>query len=135
MNLFQLVLKQMRQRSLSTWLTLLSVLLGVSLAVAIMICRREARSLFGQQDYGYDVIVGPKGSPLQLVLNTVYQIDKSPGNIPYSLYETLANPRHPQAKIAVPYMVGDTYKSQRIVATLPKLFGFDDAGHPLPADK
>ncbi len=42
MNLFQLVLKQMRQRSLSTWLTLLSVLLGVALAVAIMILRREA---------------------------------------------------------------------------------------------
>ena len=37
MNLFQLVLKQMRQRSLSTWLTLLSVLLGVSLAIAAVV--------------------------------------------------------------------------------------------------
>src|SRR6185503_6304117 len=87
MNLFQLVLKQMRQRSLSTWLTLLSVLLGVSLAVAIMIIRREGRSVFGQSEFGYEAIVGTKGSPLQLVLNTVYQLDKSPGNIKYSFYE------------------------------------------------
>src|SRR6266481_4118499 len=89
MNLFQLVLKQMRQRALSTWLTLLSVLLGVALAVSIMIMRREAGNLFGQTDYGYDVIVGARGSPLQLVLNTVYQIDRSPGTIPYKLFEDL----------------------------------------------
>ena len=46
MNLFQLVLKNMRQRSLSTTLTLLSVLLGVALAIGIMILRRESAKLF-----------------------------------------------------------------------------------------
>ena len=71
MNYFQLVFKQMRQRALSTWLTMLSVTLGVGLAVAIMILGRESESLFGQNDYGYDAIIGKKGSPLQLVLNTV----------------------------------------------------------------
>ena len=58
MNLFQLISKQMRQRSLSTWLTLLSVLLGVGLATSILMLRREGRSLFGQSDYGADVVVG-----------------------------------------------------------------------------
>src|SRR5213083_497359 len=101
MNLFQLVTKQMRQRALSTWLTLLSVLLGVSLAVAIMILRREGQNLFAQKDFGYDIIVGPpKGSPLQLTLNTIYHIDVSPGVIPYSIYEDMARkspalPGHP----------------------------------------
>jgi hypothetical protein len=52
MNVLTLVVKQMRQRSLSTWLTLLSVLLGVGLAVSIMILRREGAALFGQTDYG-----------------------------------------------------------------------------------
>lgn len=135
MNLFQLVLKQMRQRALGTWLTLLSVLLGVALATAVMTAHRESGKVFGQSDYGYDVIVGPRGSPLQLTINTVYHLDKSPGNIPYTIYEGLANPRHPQVKIAVPYAVGDTYKGQRIVATLPKLFGFDDEGKPLPPER
>ena len=40
MNIFQLIAKQMRQRSLSTWMTVLSILLGVALAIAIMIVRR-----------------------------------------------------------------------------------------------
>ena len=79
MNLFQLIFKQMRQRALSTWLTMLSVLLGVALAVAIMILRRESAALFGQSDFGFELIIGPpKGSPLQLVLNTVYHLDISP---------------------------------------------------------
>src|SRR5947208_16234230 len=91
MNLFQLILKNMRQRALSTWLTLLSVVIGVALAVAIVILQRESAKLFGQSDFGYDIIIGPpKGSPLQLVLNTVYQLDKSAGNVPYSLYEDLS---------------------------------------------
>ena len=68
MNLLQLVLKQMRQRALSTWLTMLSILLGVALAVAILVLRREGQNLFAQSDFGYDILVGPpKGSPLQLI--------------------------------------------------------------------
>src|SRR5262245_3916962 len=137
MNILQLVLKQMRQRSLSTWLTMLSIVLGVALGSAVMILQRGAGKLFGQTDYGYDVIVGAKGSPLQLVLNTVYQMDVSPGNIPYSLYEQLMTDRKYRAdiRIAVPTAVGDTYKGQRIVATMPKFFGVDDEGNALPEDK
>jgi putative ABC transport system permease protein len=129
MNLFQLVLKQMRQRALGTWLTLLSVVLGVALAVAVLLVRRGGESLFGQTDYGYDLIIG-KGSPLQLVLNTVYHIENSPGNIPYSLYETLAKDRR-QVKIAIPIVVGDTYKGRRIIGTLPQMFGYTLGGNPI----
>ncbi|HTL31463.1 MAG TPA: ABC transporter permease [Tepidisphaeraceae bacterium] len=135
MNLFQLVIKQMRQRALSTWLTLLSVMLGVGLAVAIMILYRAGNDLFVQSDFGYDIIMGPpKGSPLQLVLNTVYGLDQPPGNMPYSVYENLLkNPR--QVRIAVPITVGDSYKNLRIIGTLPKMFGFDDQGQKLPEEK
>jgi putative ABC transport system permease protein len=129
MNLFQLVLKQMRQRALSTWLTLLSVLLGMSLAVGVLILRRESGNLFGQKDYGYDLIVGAKGDPLQLVLNTTYHIGRSPGNIPYIVFEALRNNRQ-MVKIAVPYAVGDTYKGYRIAGTSPEIFGFNDDGTP-----
>ncbi|HYO10155.1 MAG TPA: ABC transporter permease [Tepidisphaeraceae bacterium] len=135
MNLFQLVLKQMRQRALSTWLTLLSIVLGVSLAVAIMILYREGSDLFVQKNFGYEVIVGPpKGSPLQLVLNTVYQIEAPTGNIPYKVYEDLLRNRG-DVKLAVPYASGDTYKGLRIVGTAPKLFNFDDAGQPVDPER
>src|SRR5580704_15032462 len=146
MNYFQLVLKQMRQRALSTWLTMLSVTLGVGLAIAIMILGRESQSLFGQNDYGYDAIIGKKGSKLQLVLNTIYHMDVSPGNIPYDQYTRLLPPPpgmqvppdnfSKYVKIAVPTVVGDTLNGQyRIVGTLAKLFGYDDSGNPLPDDQ
>src|SRR5678810_979681 len=90
MNLFQLVLKQMRQRALGTALTLLSVMLGVALAVSVLLMKRESGRLFGQTDFGYEILIGPsKGSGLELVLNTVYQLGVSKGTIPYDVYEDL----------------------------------------------
>ena len=141
MNFFQIILKQMRQRSLSTWLTMLSVLLGVGLAISIMVLRREGQNLFAQTDFGYDILIGPpKGSPLQLTLNTVYHMDQSPGVIPYELYEDVSRKTAPPAgkpdyrryvKIAVPFMVGDSYKGRRIVGTSPLMFGVDEDGNPV----
>src|SRR3954469_1887148 len=134
MNLFQLILKQMRQRALGTSLTLLSVLLGVALAVSILLMRSAGAALFGQTDYGYDVLAGVgKGSPLQLTLNTVYHLDVSPGNIPYWKYEVLNSQDRPprgskefnynaHVRTAVPVAVGDTYKGRPIVGTPPKMF-------------
>jgi len=137
MNLFQLILKQMRQRALSSWLTILSVLLGVGLAVAVLICRHEGATLFGQTDYGYEILVGAKGSPLQLTLNTVYNIDRSPGNIPYTLYEKLLHDPlyRPLVRLAVPTAVGDSYRGRRLVATTPAMFNIGTDGQPVPENK
>jgi putative ABC transport system permease protein len=145
MNLFQLILKQMRQRSLGTCLTILSVLLGTLLAIGILMLRRGGESLFVQKDFGYDLILGSsKGSPLQLVLNTVYGLDRSPGNFPYTVYEEVASPRRQASggfvyasavKLAVPFARGDTYRSRQIIATTPEMFGhkFDEATGKLEA--
>src|SRR4051794_32510641 len=144
MNFFQIILKQMRQRSLSTWLTMLSVLLGVALAVAVLVVRRESQNLFAQADFGYDILIGPpKGSPLQLTLNTVYHMDQSPGVIPYALYEDVARKEklpagkpdfRPYVKLAVPFMVGDSFNGRRIVGTSPLMFGVDDEGKPVTGE-
>jgi putative ABC transport system permease protein len=126
MNLFQLVIKQMRQRALGTWLTLLSVTLGVGLAITILILYREAGSLFGQTDYGCDVLIGKAGSGTQLVMNTIYHIDKSPGNIPYSVYEECLDPQR-LPKIAVPIVLGEMIDAGfRVVGTTTNLLGIDD---------
>jgi putative ABC transport system permease protein len=132
MNLFQLVIKQMRQRALSTWLTLLSVMLGVGLAVSIRVFQREGWQLFGQSDYGYDLIVGPKGSPLQLVLNTVYHLDNAQGTIRYSVYTDLLKQ---DVRSALPFEVGDEYKGFRVFATLENLFPSDYEGRPIDPNK
>ncbi|MDB5324476.1 MAG: ABC-type antimicrobial peptide transport system, permease component [Phycisphaerales bacterium] len=130
MNLFQLILKQIRQRSLSTALTIFSIALGVGLAIAILVLQRESGNLFGQTDYGYEVLAGVKGSGLQLTVNTVYRIDRSPGNIKYGVYEKLMKDRiyRQDVRVAVPQCVGDSYKGRPIVGTTPQFFGYDDAG-------
>ncbi len=137
MNLFELILKNIRQRSLSTILTIFSITLGVGLAIAILVIHRESKQLFGQTDYGYEVLAGVKGSGLQLTVNTVYHIDRSPGNVKYSVYEAIKNdPKYRRdVKIAVPQCVGDSYQGMPIIGTTPQFFGFNDDGTPAEESK
>ncbi len=143
MNLFQLVLKQMRQRALSTWLTLLSVILAVALTVAVLILYTAGNTLFIQTDYGYDLLIGAKGSRLNLVMNTVYHIGdpSTSGTIPYMFYEDLPKQFPAEAYVGgavdwkVPVVFGDNVQGFRIVGAAPALFGFDDKDQALPPAK
>jgi putative ABC transport system permease protein len=129
MSFFQLIFKQIRQRSLSTILTTLSIALGVALAIAIMVLHRESRSVFGQTDFGYEVLVGVKGSGLQLVTNTVYNMDRSPGNIQFSVYERLKqDPFRRDIRLAIPIASGDSFEGLPIIGTTPQYFGYNDDG-------
>jgi putative ABC transport system permease protein len=120
MNLMKIVMKNMRQRALATWLTGTSVALGVALAVAIVLIKQGVQQRFEQGTVGYEMVVGAKGSPLQLVLNTVYNLDISPGNISWKLFEQLR--ADPRVKLAVPLSVGDNFHGFRIVGTTDALF-------------
>ncbi|HTW95086.1 MAG TPA: ABC transporter permease [Tepidisphaeraceae bacterium] len=140
MNIFQLVFKQMRQRALGTWLTLLSVMLGTALALAILVLARESNDFLGQRAFGYDSLIGKKGSRVQLVLNTIYHLDVSPGNIPFSIYGEMlkGGPYASEVKIAVPFVVGDTVNGKfPIMGTPCTLFGVADNKQqtPIPADQ
>ena len=115
MNLFKIVIKNMRQRALATWLTTLSVTLGVALTIAILLIRGGMQQRFEQSTLGYEMVVGAKGSPLQLVLNTVFNLDISPGNVSWKLFEQLRDDK--RVKFAAPFAVGDNYKGFRIVGT------------------
>ena len=110
---------------------MLSVTLGVGLAIAIMVFQRGADELFAQADFGFDIIIGPKASALQLVLNTVYHLDVSPGNIPYSIYEQISAPSHPLVRNAIPYAVGDEFQGHRIVGTIDRAFSVTYDGKPI----
>ncbi len=120
MNLMKIVIKNMRQRALATWLTGTSVALGVALAIAIILIKQGVQQRFEQGTVGYEMVVGAKGSPLQLVLNTVYNLDISPGNISWKLFEQLRADR--RVKLAVPFSVGDNYHGFRIVGTTDAFF-------------
>jgi len=120
MGIFSIVYKNIKQRSLSSLLTMFSIMLGVALVIAIIILRQESEEAFNQTATGYELIVGPKGSSLQLTLNTVYQIGTPIQNMPLNVYELLKNDK--RVKLAIPYVLGDNFKDFRLIGTVPEIF-------------
>lgn len=106
MNLLTIAFKSIRQRLLASSLTALSVALGIMLMVAVLVFHGIFERAFSQNSIGYDLIVGPKGSDLQLVLSSVYRISPPIENVPYLYYEQLKH--NPYVETAVPIALGDT---------------------------
>lgn len=130
MNLVRMAWRYLWVRPLVTLLTLAGIALGVALIGAVLTLRRETERTFQQEAAMFDVVVGAKGSPLQLVLSSVYHLDVPTGNVPYALYEKLkANPR---IAMAIPIGLGDNYQGYRIVGTEPHLFDLTDQGGTAP---
>jgi len=92
----------------------------VTLSVAILLVKQGVQQRFEQGTLGYEMVVGAKGSPLQLVLNTVYNLDVSPGNVSWKLFEQLRDDK--RVKLAVPFSVGDNYHGFRIIGTTDAFF-------------
>lgn len=119
---FRLVRRSLRQHAVSTLVTAFSVALAAGLLMGVFSLSRQVRHAFTGGDIGYDAVLGARGSQLQLVLNTVYHLETSPGNIPYALYKEIgSNPRY-GVELAIPYALGDNYKGYRIVGTTPEVF-------------
>lgn len=127
MNLAMIAWKSVRQRALSSALTSLSVALGVMLMVAVLVIYAVLGNTFGQHSIGYDLIEGPKGSPMQLVLSTVYHINPPIENLPYRYYREVL--RDPRVATAIPVAIGDVTQegSFPIVGTTPEYFRHDYA--------
>ncbi|MEX1025247.1 MAG: ABC transporter permease [Planctomycetota bacterium] len=119
-TLFLIVRKSLANHALSTVVTVLSVALGVGLVMAVFNVSTQSRAAFAGGPVGFDAVLGARGSKLQLVLNTVFHLETSPGNLPWSLYETIAADR--RIELAIPYAVGDNYRGYRIVGTTRELF-------------
>ena len=125
MNLVTIAWKSIRQRALASSLTALSVALGVTLMVTVLVMHSVIFKTFNQPATGYDLIVGAKGSPLQLVLNTIFHLGKPVENIPYLYYKELKE--NPRIEAAIPLALGDTTQQGgfRIMGTIPEFFGVE----------
>lgn len=124
MNLIGIAWRSMWQRRTSTTLTAISMALGVALVVSVLVMVGTIDDTFRRNTQGFDMIVGAKGSSLQLVLNTVYHLDKPIENLPYTFYLDLKeNPRYQRyVQTAIPYCLGDNHQGYRVVGTTPELF-------------
>lgn len=118
--ILMLVRRSLRQHALSSGITAVATALATGLVMAVFSIESQSRKAFIGGDVGFDAVLGARGSPLQLVLNAVYHLETSPGNIPWSLYEQMRN--DPRVRLAVPYAVGDSYAGFRIVGTTTAIF-------------
>jgi len=123
MSLWHIAWSYLWNRRLTTGMTIVSVALGVGLISTVLTLREETRKRFEEEGQAFDMVVGAKGNPLQLVLSTVYYLDAPTGNILWKDYERLRE--EPDVKGVFPIGMGDTYKGYRIVATEESLFEFD----------
>lgn len=132
MNLFQIALKNMRQRGLASLLTMLSVALGVALMVAVLLIHGVLGRQFSQSGSGYNLIIGPEGSPTQLVLSTVYRIENPIQNMPWRYYKKWAT--DPRVELAVPLAFGDSTEQGDfpVIGTTPQYFKLPYARTPKP---
>jgi len=128
MRLDQLVRRNLRRQRVSSSLTALNVGLGALLVSVVLVLRSATAGAFLQPSRGFSLVVGPKGSRLELVLNTVFHLGQSPGLLPYGVFEELE--RHPSTQLAVPYAVGDTFRGFRVIGTTEAFF---DPRFPYPS--
>jgi putative ABC transport system permease protein len=114
------VWRYLQGRFVTSVLTVVSVALGVSLVIASVLLTRGIKEGFIAGATDYNLIVGAKGSPTQLVLNVVFRMDAPTPNIPLSAYEDLR--ADPRVAAAVPVAMGDAYQGFRYVATSDAYF-------------
>jgi len=119
MSTARLLLAYLHARPLAALLTVLLVALGVGTLVAVTLVTGQAQQRMSRDAAGIDLVVGAKGSPLQLVLAGVFHLDVPPGNVPAgALGELRANRMVAQA---MPLALGDSLRGFRIVGTEPAL--------------
>lgn len=115
MNLFVLSWNYIKSKPLNTVLNILLMSLGIAIILVLILLNTQLEESLGKNKRGVDLVVGAKGSPLQLILANVYHIDFPTGNI--KLDEAKALSRNRLIKNTIPLALGDNYQGFRIAGT------------------
>jgi putative ABC transport system permease protein len=119
-NLASLSASYLRSRPLHTALSLILLSLGVATIVLLLLVVGQLEERMNRDARGIDLVVGAKGSPMQLILSGIYHLDAPTGNVPLAAAQSLEKNR--MVKKAIPLALGDSWKGYRIVG----------AGHGYP---
>ncbi len=115
MNIFKISTKSLFRNRLTTGLNILLVAFGIGILSVLFLASTQIGNKLERNAKDIDLVVGAKGSPLQLILSSIYHIDFPTGNIPAKdAFELMHNPL---VKRAVPLALGDNYNGNRIVGT------------------
>jgi len=105
-------------KPLNTALSIILLTASVAIITLLILLEEQFEKKFSDNIDGIDVVLGAQGSPLQLILSSVYQVDAPTGNIDYT--EAKKWMRHPFVQSAIPLAFGDNYRGFRIVGTTPE---------------
>ncbi|GAA0196186.1 hypothetical protein GCM10009122_60680 [Fulvivirga kasyanovii] len=115
MDIFRLSLKNIIARPLSSVLSLVLLTVGVGIISLLLQVNQHVRRQMDNNLNGIDMVIGAKGSPLQLILSAVYHVDMPTGNISLAEAEKLRH--HPLIASGIPLSYGDSFEGYRIVGT------------------
>ena len=122
MNLFKLAYKELAHKKGSTYIAILLVAIGMASVSVLGNAAAEMENRFNQNTKGIDMVVGAKGSPLQLVLSAVLHLDDPTGNI--FVKDAFKLAKNPAVKSAIPLAYGDNYMGYKILGTSPEFLDF-----------
>ncbi|MEM8907212.1 MAG: FtsX-like permease family protein [Bacteroidota bacterium] len=117
MNALMLSWKNQINKPLSMLLSLILFALGVGLISILLLLNQQLNEKFTKNLADINLVIGAKGSPVQLILCNMYHIDSPTGNISIKEARPFMNPEHPLIQLAVPISLGDSYKGYRLVGT------------------
>lgn len=115
MNIIQFNFKQIKSRPLSSVLNIILFATGVTIISLVFLLKDSFENQMDKNAGGIDLVVGAKGSPLQLILSGIYHVDYPTGNIDYN--EAIELSKNPLIKQAIPLALGDNFNGFRIVGT------------------
>lgn len=121
MNMLLLSYKNLLDKPLSSLLSWLLLTFGVTIVVMILLVSSQLETEISKNTGGIDLVIGAKGSPLQIILANIFQVDFPTGNI--SLKEAAAVSHNRYIDSAIPLALGDSYRGVRIVGTTPAYAG------------
>ncbi len=117
MNVLQLAWSYLRARPLGTMLNVLLLAIGIGTIGFVRIVDRQVGESLNRDAQGIDLVVGAKGSPIQLILSAIYHLDVPTGNVPLASMRELA--KDPRVRHVIPISLGDSFGAFRIVGTSP----------------
>ncbi len=115
MSDLNLVLLSLKSRLSSTILAVLLTTFGISISIILVQFENHIKTRLNNDGKKIDIVIGAKGSPLQIVLSSIYHIDLPTGNIPHSSLKTISE--DPLVDKVIPLALGDNWKNNRIVGT------------------
>jgi putative ABC transport system permease protein len=118
MNIVKLSISNLRFHALNNMFNVLILALGIAIIITLLHVSRQMEDRFETDLQGIDLVVGAKGSPIQLILANVFHLDTPIGNIPLDEADKLQG--NMLVKSSTPLALGDSYQGFRIVGTTPE---------------